>query len=630
MYRLKTLLNLLAYLASVLCIAPLFPYLERPVQAFLPAALLAGIICDRLDYYPLRRVPAAILSSCLFFFYAVGISREQMVHSVVHIIVLLLAVRLVTEKSSRNYLQLFVLAVFALAGSTLLDLSALFLFCLILLVLAVTVGLVLLTFHSADADLRLTLPELRRILATALVLPAVSLVLMLGFFVILPRTNHPLWNFLNPTPAAASTAGISDRIEPGDVASMGENSAIAFRAEGEDLPAEERYWRGTVLNTMEGNTWVRHEPPTREKVRLAGGRPITQTIYPEPKTDRLLVALDPPEKLDGVRFQASADMVHTARRPLVQRTRYAVDSRLGGKIQLLGAADREFYQQPPASVAPRLRSLAERIAAEGRSDRHRVDLLREFFLAQKLAYATSDLPGSENSAEEFLFEKKRGYCEHFASSFGLLLRLVGVPARLVGGYHGGEYNALAGYYLVKESAAHVWVEALVEGNWMRIDPTGWAQNPEALPRHEFGAWRQLLDAFDYYWTRAVITYDLGSQIGLLRQANFQMRDWRWPRLPAPAWPVFAGLLLLSTLLLLLRRRRNRDRGLPDALRQRVRAKYALGPIPLSQGLLELAIQVDDPLCREFAEIYNRAAFRDRPLRSVERRRLRQLLRELAK
>ncbi len=623
MLRLKTLLNLFAYAASVLCVAPLFSYLDRSVQAFWPAALLAGIICDRLGYYPLRRTPAAVLSCFLFVIYAFGVSRDQLVHSVVHILVLLLAMRLVTEKSGRNYLQIFVLAVFALAGSTLLDLSALFLVCLILLVGIVTIGLVLLTFYAAEPNLCLDHQELRRVMATAGILPVVSLVLMLGFFVILPRTSHPLWNFLNTPALAAATAGLAERVQPGAFGDMEESGAIAFRAEGEELPIEERYWRGTVLNTMEGSDWVRRPPPAQERIRLLGGRPVRQTIYPEPKGDHFLPALEVPENLEGIRRDLQGDLVQIARAPLDKRTRYETTAFPGAEMRLTGDFDRTFYLQLPANVSPRLRAIGERIAAEGKTSKERIALLEEFFLAQKLSYARTDVPGRQAPVETFLFEKKRGYCEFFASSFALLLRLAEVPARLVGGYHGGEYNSLGGYYLVREDAAHVWVEALVDGSWMRIDPSRLAQNAGAMTHPGLSSWQQLLDSLDYYWTQAVITYDLGSQMRLLQQTSVQMRDLQLPRPPHSFW-LFGGLAVATAALMYLRRGRAEERLL-RAFRQRMKKRHQIA-VPFSCGLLELAAEVDDPLCLEFAEIYSGAVFRDRRLLPAERRRLRQLLR----
>ncbi len=626
MIRLRTLLNLLAYAAGLLGVAPLYSGLDRPVQAFWPAALLFGMLCDRREHYPLRQLPAAVLSCLMFTVYALNISRQQPVQPVVHILVLLLAMRLVTEKTGRNYLQIFVLAVFALAASTLLSLSAGFLVYLILLVLCVTVGLVLLTFHVADPTLRLGRGELRRIFSTALLLPLASLILMFGFFLILPRTSHPLWNFFNPP--ATATAAFAERVQPGAFAGLAATRAVAFRAEGEELPAEELYWRGTVLNAMEGTAWVRRPPPP-ETVRISGGRRIRQTLYPEPGTQRFLFSLDPPLALEGTRADKASDLVYTSRRDRRQLFRYDSLSAIGSSLDVVGGTDRAFYLQVPAAVSPRLLAVARRIAAEGNTDGQRIALLENFFLAQQLSYATTELPGPQAPVEEFLFENKRGYCEFFASSFALLLRLSGVPSRLVGGYHGGDYNALGGYYLVSEDAAHVWVEALVDGrSWVRIDPSRLAQNAGSVSRQGPGPGQRLLDALDYYWTRMVITYDLGRQVQVLQQLGGQVHGFHLPRPAADGWlllPAAAGLAFSA--LLLLRRRRVEERLLTLFL-HRLRKKHRLGSIPASLGLLELAERLGDPLCRKFAEVYGGAVFRDRRLTRRERQLLRQLLRQL--
>jgi hypothetical protein len=213
MVAIRTPLNLLTYAVCVLGLAPLYPFLALPAKLAAPLALIVGIVCDRNRRYLLGRHLATGLSLLVFAGYALQVSRTSLVEPVVNVLALLLAVRLVTAKSGRNYLQIFVLAIFALAGSSLLSLSVMFLPSLILLITGVTLGLVLLTFFGADADLALSRPQLRSLLTTALVLPAGSLLLMLVFFAILPRTQQPLWNFLNP--GAAATSGYAETVRPG-------------------------------------------------------------------------------------------------------------------------------------------------------------------------------------------------------------------------------------------------------------------------------------------------------------------------------------------------------------------------------------------------------------------------------
>jgi hypothetical protein len=229
--------------------------------------------------------------------------------------------------------------------------------------------------------------------------------------------------------------------------------------------------------------------------------------------------------------------------------------------------------------------------------------------------------------DEFLFEKKRGYCEFFASSFALLLRLSGVPARLVGGYYGGEYNEMGGYYLVTEDTAHVWVEALVDGRWVRLDPSRLASNAAAsllAPRVQgLSAGRRLLDSVDYYWNRAVVAYDLARQLQLLQQTNRQLRQFR----VTFAWQMVGGYLLagiagvIALVALARRRRYSREERILRAFLRRVRKKHQLDAIPAATGLQELAKQLDDPVCREFAEIFGGGVYRDRKLTGEEMKRL---------
>jgi hypothetical protein len=296
--------------------------------------------------------------------------------------------------------------------------------------------------------------------------------------------------------------------------------------------------------------------------------------------------------------------------------------------------NRDFYLQTPGTVSPRLRDKAAELAAGTDKAAVRIARTEDFFRSQKLVYATIDLPGAERPMEEFLFDKKRGYCEFFASSFALLLRLEGVPARLVGGYHGGSRNDLAGYYTVTEDMAHVWVEALVDGVWRRIDPSRLAVNAGSAPFSGSGwslAWhRRLIDAADYYWTRAVISYDLNTQVELVQGTLFKIRGISFgPRFfPMVGWSIagIGGLFAAAWLLRLL--------AVPAELRLMKRflrlleRRFKIEGIRDAAGLHTLAEQTGDARCREFAALLGGAVYRDRRLTPGERARLRRLLRSI--
>lgn len=634
MVAIKTLLDTLVTLAAVLCLAPVVPFLDLPVLLLAGGAVIVGWWCDRLGRYPLPPLPATLLALAGMVWYALQITRaEEIAVPMAHALVILLVVRLLTVKQARDYLQIFVLVLFILAGSSLLSLDIGFIFYLVLLVFTVTVSLVLLTVFVTDPRLALPHRDLWRLLRVALLLPSVSLVLMLGFFVILPRTGQPLWNFLNP--AGEAVAGLAESVSPGAFAQLSAVKSLAFRAEGPELPMEDRYWRVLVLNQPQEGRWVRGEPPAEGVVRVAGGRPVTLTIYPEPRTDRYLITLDRPQLVSGIRSQHSPDQVFRMATASNKRFRFTVQASPGADLQVNGRAGREFYLAVPERISPRLAAAAAQIAASGADSSARLAALAQFFRDRQLTYALDDLPGGPDPLDAFLFDKRRGYCEFFAAAYVTLARRAGVPARLVGGYYGGEYNELGGYYLVTDDTAHVWAEVLTDdGVWQRVDPSQWAGNAgTALGAGRGGGLnrlQQLTDTLNYHWIQMVVVFDLSQQLELWREARRAWRGWQLADLK-PWAGILAGVVLVvgAGLLFGMRRHRlSREARLLAALRTRARRRLGEEIVLDSLGLNELAERLDSQSCHEFARIYQGAVFRDRSLTTTEVARLRKLLREI--
>lgn len=633
MVRIKTPLDLLASAVALLCLAPVLPYLDLPVLGLALAAVVGGLWCDRQERYPL---PAPILTLAAvagLLFYGLQISRADVATPVVHGLTILLIVRLLAAKQARDYLQIFVLGLFILAGSSLLDLNIGFIIYLVLMVFAVTVGLVLLTLFVTDHRLVLPRRDLVKTVRVALILPLVSLLLMLVFFTILPRTQQPLWNFLNP--ASQATAGLSEVVQPGSFAQLSSARNLAFRAETEELPPDLLYWRALVLNQPLGNQWVRAEPPAEGPVRAEGGRPIRLTIYPEPRQERYLITLDQPTQVSGIRHRQTVDRIYLARTGLDRRYRIEVTAQPGAVLHSAGAIRREFYLTLPEAISPRVRDLAARLAAQNPAPAARVTALADFFRNQQLVYAQDDLPGPQDPVDEFLFDKQRGYCEFFASSYVTLARLLDIPARLVGGYLGGDYNGLGGYYLVTEDMAHVWVEILTEENrWVRIDPSRWASNAATVLLNRqatpLGTWQRLTDALNYHWIQAIVIYDFGRQLSVFRSAREQLRDLQPGKIPPVLWGSLAAIGLIGGGVWWYRNRPrlSAEARLIEDLRKRLRHRYGPAAAPPQFGLTELAQRLDSGPCREFAGIYQAAIFRDRRLTRQEEDRLRALLDEI--
>jgi transglutaminase-like putative cysteine protease len=636
MVKIRSLLNNLTIAISLVGVLPVFFYLDWPTQIVFPLALIIGARCDRRGEYFLSARTATVLLLLVFAAYALQINKNYLVEPALNVAVLLLAVRLLSEKEGRHFLQIFLLAGFALAGSSLMTLSLAFLPLMVLLVTGIICGLVLLCFYSDDPRLALDRSGFYRLLRTSLALPAGALLLAVFFFFILPRTQHPLWDFLNP--GGAAKVGFSEEVRPGSFASTSADDTIAFRVEAPEMDPNELYWRVTVLDTLDRSTWKRAYRAVRGSPAVLGGKPITLTVFPEAGQGKFLATLDTPVSIHGVYNRRRTDGVFRYYRTAKRPQSYEIKARLNGQLRIDRDEDPSAYLQLPEGIAPRARQTArDLVPTESISRLELTERIKQFFRQQQLVYATDGLPTTGDPIDTFLFTSKRGYCEYFASAFAVMLREIGIPARLVGGYLGGSFNELGNYYTIGESTAHVWVEALGEdGLWERIDPNLYAVNAEgsllSRSRQRRPAWQQWADAIDYYWTQAVITFDFTRQMEFAKSARDKMREWRKEEF---SWRenVWIIVALFSPAVLILWRRRKSlsvEEKLLDKFTRVVKQQVDTEQIPASTGLEAMARRAADPRAREFAAIYGGAVYRDRVLRKDEIEKLKQLLKEMRK
>lgn len=611
MLRIKTPLFLIVYSAALLGVAPVFLYLEPWTKLVFPLALLVGVVGDRKEKQLLSDRWATLLTIVVAAFCLLQISRSHFVEPIVNLLVLLQAVRLLGSKTDRHLLQIFLLAMFCLAASSLLTLTMAFLPLLIAMVFLVTIGLVLLTFRTQLPHLSLDRSGWRLVFWPAAMLPIGSLLLMLVFFVILPRTQNPIWRFLGPQPQAK--IGLSEEVSPGKISSLSATTSFAFRAEMDEKDPLDLYWRTLVLNHTDGSVWQRRRQMPEDRLRNATGDELT--VFLEPKPDQYLPVLNLPREISGHRSLIDRDRVIKSRWPIRKRISYRIVSIPSGSLVLADTTAADFYLQLPDRIDPRVTQVAEQASQAG--DRQAtIEHLKTFFRQQQLQYSSRDLPETNDPVSTFLFETRRGYCEYFASSFGLLLRLSGVPARLVGGYLGGNYNDWGGYYLVAENTAHVWVEALMEdGTWVRVDPSRLAQNSSAafreIQRRDFPWTTMLMDSIEHVWNRAIINFDLDTQFELLRQTNQALRKWNWRIIPwQKAVSVLVGAVVGSFCLTwLFRRRFGVERRILNRYLSIVQKRFDFDPEGM--GLFDIADRTGDPDCRRFAELYGGLVYRDR-------------------
>jgi transglutaminase-like putative cysteine protease len=619
----------LLYVATLVSVLPVFGALARWLQLVLIAAAILVPVADRWGKTLLSNLSGSLVALVALLFYIPQLSRSNIALPLIHILCLLLLVRVLGSKSARHLLQAFLLTTALLAASSLLTLDMLYLVCLVALILLIPTALVLLCFVDDGSDMRFSPSEFRLLLQPLMLLPLASLVSMVLLFFILPRTQTPFWDFLNP--AVKATVALSDQVRPGDFAELSTSGAVAFRAETERLPAGLLYWRALVLNEIDetGKSWRRSRIPAHEETTVFGElREVS--LFAEAKADRYLVSFDRSVELKGIRHSLEAD--GTAQVASREKGRLSYRSLYAPQAEFKLMDGRRDYLQLPGAVSPQLLALVVEISAGAQSYAEKRAHLDSFFLQQGLTYAAEGLEPTANPVEHFLFESRRGYCEYFATSYALLLRMLGVPARLVGGYLGGEYNSLGSYYLVAEDAAHVWVEALDDqSHWQRIDPSLLAANAAtAVAGRSVDAglsFQALSDLLYHFWTRAVLNYDFGQQFALIKGVGSRLK-----RFSVKDVGLFVDLpwFLLPLLLagFFLRARQMSRAALVRAYRRQVARCCGLKRLPDSLGLYRIAAVTGHPLCAAFAASYGAAVYGGSSLSRVDRKALRRLVVQL--
>ncbi len=333
--------------------------------------------------------------------------------------------------------------------------------------------------------------------------------------------------------------GLSDRMEPGQIGELAMDDRPAMRVRFPDgMPdAADRYFRGLSLWTTDGRVWTRPawtQAPRRELPPVPD-RGIRHEITLEPDAAPWLPALDRPIAAPA-NLQLSMDhSLPLSRQNRTQRYEVVSDPDLALDPFGLPPQLRELALHLPSDRNPRSRALALQLRSQSQSEHDFAEQLLSLF-TREFSYTLEPPPLGRNSVDEFLFDTRMGYCEHYASAYATLLRAGGVPARVVLGFQGGYYNQPGGYLVVRRSDAHAWVELWLEGRgWLRADPTSMVA-PERIQRgsdafsgldagfRSSGAWRWLLDRWDFLemrWTDWIVNYRAIDQSALLQQ----LLDW---------------------------------------------------------------------------------------------------------
>jgi hypothetical protein len=611
------------------------------------------------------------------------------VAATVHLVLFSMVVKIFSVQRDRDHVYLAVLAFLSVLAAAILTVDTVFLiaFAVFLLLAVATFTSMEVRRSAAAADNRAqeagtTAARVPRYFSvTAAILLVLILVATVVLFFFLPRLSAGYLSALAPRSDLVS--GFSDTVRLGDIGELQQTDMVIMHIaiEGRRGPlAQEMKWRGTTLADFDGQTWrdhsrgviVRGSQIDLGSVQVPGQalRPfephfplkvLSYRVVMEPiGTDNYFLAPEPMRVSTSFRWAAvrgSGAVLNADHRRLLGV--YEATSNIGRpSSDVLRAAPVEYppeisarYLELPSKTDPRIAELAQKVTA-GVTDPYDQAAAIERYLGANYGY-TLELPKTPpaDPVANFLFTRRRGHCEYFASAMAVMLRTLGVPARIATGFRGGEYNDVSGSYVIRGRDAHAWVEVYFPGSgWVDFDPTPIVAEPTG------GPWNRLalyLDAAREFWREWVINYDFFHQRDLTRNVAFRSRDYvrnlrRWLHRQYDAlvdrarrtqgriqdsprtWTLtVTGALALLLLLINARRlwRAWQRRSLAAAPRRAPRSAATIWyerllhllrrrgfPRAPTQTPAELLESVDDPALRrrvaQFAERYERARFGD--------------------
>lgn len=400
-----------------------------------------------------------------------------------------------------------------------------------------------------------------------------TLPIWLGLFLLFPRIP-PLWQMPNQSMA---TSGLTDRLDPGSIERLVQSDALAFRASFQSTrpPREEWYWRAKVYEDFDGRSWQINSRFAQPQQNLVTSQPETSVkvhyqLLVEPTYQRDLFSLGLPTSW-SFPLTAQAAGLLTYPNPVAQRISYQTSSTLQ-PIPLQSLSEQQLNLRQN-NANPQTRRFGQQLAEQYQGDGAAiVEALNNYFQQQPFFYSLTPPRLGNHAVDQFLFESRIGFCSHYASAAAVVLRAAGIPARVIGGYQGGDWQQNQQYLLVRQRDAHAWVEYLLDNQWQRFDPTA-AIAPErilegieqTLPFNEralLSGWQdnwlgQLAlqwSHLDYFWSVWVLGFNQKEQ----QQLWQSLRHW-------PYWSALFRLLaitlfivVLAALAYLLKQQKNRN------------------------------------------------------------------------
>jgi transglutaminase-like putative cysteine protease len=493
----------------------------------------------------------SLLALLVFFFDSIFISSDYFI-GIAHLTITFQAIKSFDLKEPWDHLQVYFMALLQLIIASEIMYSVTFGFLFALFLVVFVTAIVFAHFMKEGAMIRVDLKK------PILYISFLTLIITVVFFISIPRIYGGIWS--KGHIKRIKSVGFSENVNFGSFGVFKLDPTVIMRVELDPIIPGPYYWRGMTLDYFDGTSWTSTLMKMKRIVKKvegefvikpSSGSPVTQKIMLEPIDSDIIFGLNRISSIKGIFRRLEKDPASSlfVWKKKSKRIQYIVKSNVYETLPVKSIEIRywERYMNTPDSLRGKIKTLTDTIlTAEGTE--HLSDLQKskiiEKYLKNNYRYSLNVKPPDDhtNPLIYFLFQSKTGFCEYYATAMTLMLRSVGIPARVVTGFAGGELNTYGGYVIVRQSNAHSWVEALIDGSWRRFDPT---PSVSTQPPSTFVLY---LDMLGLMWNRYVIAFSLSDQKEMVKAVSMpfvmpQLLDLKlqW------STKIFIGVLLLSTI-----------------------------------------------------------------------------------
>ncbi len=492
----------------------------------------------------------AFLLSCayiLFFLIDASILSRSFIPASIHLVLFLELAKLFQEKTDKDYFYLIVLSFLQILAASSLTIDMSFVATLFLFLVALVSTLMSFDMYRSERKGQVGAEQVAVPLGAMSVWATIWIILAgVVLFFVIPRVGTGY--FSRAATPALLLSGFTDRVQLGEIGQVKLSTAVVMHAKQlSGTPFGVLKWRGIALDRFDGHNWYKTDrkrfavsPNPNGDYSLGAtarsGDPVRFEILLEPLATSALFGPHQVRSVSG-RLTGGIEMDGDGsiymRFSTSRRIQYRVESEIARRNRTFGASQNgaasstagSRYLQLPNGLDPRIARLAQEITAPGTSTIEKAALV-EGYLKRNYAYTLNLAwtPGPQ-PVSTFLFDAKAGHCEYFASSMAILLRAAGIPTRLVNGFLMGEYNAVGGDYIIRQSDAHSWVEVYIpDRGWVEFDPT--PPDPNHREMDLAMLFSHYIDAMELYWNSYILVYDTGAQLQLFRSAQDRVQGFQ--------------------------------------------------------------------------------------------------------